>query len=133
MLLDFPKAPGFGVRVLKSRAQVEELCRELGDRGRAGSVASAGVAGSGDAAVAELSALSMKEVRARAKVVGATAEQLEDAADSDDPKAALVSLVAKHEAGGGEGVSGPVVLGSAMAAGGDDEIGAVTCLRPIIF
>jgi hypothetical protein len=95
--------------------KVEELCRELGERGDDG----AADAGGGDAAVAELSALPVKSLRARAKVVGATVEQLEDAADSDDPKAALVSLVAKLEAGGGEGGSGPAVLGSAMAAGGN--------------
>jgi hypothetical protein len=38
--------------------------------------------------------LQVKELRARAKAAGATADQLEDVADSDDPKAVLVDQIA---------------------------------------
>ena len=41
----------------------------------------------------ELAALSNKDLRARARATGATPEQLAAAADSNDPKAALVALV----------------------------------------
>ena len=42
----------------------------------------------------ELGALSNKELRARAKQAGATAEQLEAAADADDMREALLALLA---------------------------------------
>jgi hypothetical protein len=41
----------------------------------------------------ELEALRLKELRARAKQAGYSSEQLDEAADSDDPKAAVVELL----------------------------------------
>ena len=41
----------------------------------------------------ELETLRLKELRARAKAEGAEPEQLEDAADADDPKQAVVDLL----------------------------------------
>ena len=41
----------------------------------------------------QLAALPNKDLRARARAAGATPEQLDAAADSADPKAALVALV----------------------------------------
>lgn len=43
----------------------------------------------------ELDGLSIKELQARAKAGSASAEQLEDVADNDDPKAALIALLLK--------------------------------------
>ena len=42
---------------------------------------------------AELAAMQTKDLRSRAKADGASLEQLEAAADADDPKAAVVELV----------------------------------------
>jgi hypothetical protein len=42
----------------------------------------------------------MKELRAHAKYLGATAAQLEEAADSDEPREALLALLAALEAKG---------------------------------
>ena len=42
----------------------------------------------------ELAGLPMKELRDRAKAAGATAAQLEEVAESEDPRGALVSLLA---------------------------------------
>jgi hypothetical protein len=50
-------------------------------------------------AVEELSVLSNKDLRLRAKSAGATAEQLEDAADSDNMTAELVALILESEMG----------------------------------
>ena len=41
----------------------------------------------------ELETLRLKELRARAKAEGAEPEQLEDAADADDPKQAVIDLL----------------------------------------
>ena len=84
------------------------LSREIGSRGRADAViatpevahadshepspqpeASAGAA----ALRSELESLRLKELRARAKAGGAEPEQLEDAADADDPKLAVIDLL----------------------------------------
>eukprot|EP01050_Picozoa_sp_SAG11_P011777 SAG11_NODE_1270_length_5341_cov_3.290347_3_plen_515_part_00 len=46
----------------------------------------------------ELSSLSNKELRVRAKAHGATVEQLEEVSDQEDPKFALVSLLLELEA-----------------------------------
>ena len=48
----------------------------------------------------ELGTLAVKELRARAKAGGASAEALENAADSEDHRAVLVALVIEHEAAG---------------------------------
>jgi hypothetical protein len=83
------------------------LAREIGSRGRASGVAaetSAVTAVPAEAAAsvpasdvdrlrAELVALRIKDLRSRAKASGASARQLEVAADADDPKAAVVELV----------------------------------------
>eukprot|EP01052_Picozoa_sp_SAG31_P006329 SAG31_NODE_289_length_18388_cov_7.110504_10_plen_979_part_00 len=44
----------------------------------------------------ELESLTNKELRARARIEGATEEQLENAADSDEPRDALIHLVSKQ-------------------------------------
>ena len=41
----------------------------------------------------ELSSLRLKEIRSQAKQAGASADELEAAADSDDPKAAAIELL----------------------------------------
>ena len=46
----------------------------------------------------ELSALSLRELRTRAASAGVDADDVEDARDADDPKAALVQLVVEAEA-----------------------------------
>ena len=58
----------------------------------------------------QLAALPNKDLRARARAAGATPEQLDAAADSADPKAALVALVlakaaAREQQIGGSGGS----------------------------
>jgi hypothetical protein len=45
----------------------------------------------------ELESLRLKELRARAKAAGVSADDLEDAADSDDPKASVILLLLAHE------------------------------------
>ena len=42
---------------------------------------------------AELEALGTKELRTKATAVGASADAIEDARDSDDPKGALINLI----------------------------------------
>ena len=84
------------------------LSREIGSRGRADAViATPEVAhadspepspqpadSAGAAALrSELETLRLKELRARAKAEGAEPEQLEDAADADDPKQAVIDLL----------------------------------------
>jgi hypothetical protein len=94
------------------------LCREIGDRGRA----DAGVAGCDDVKVvldassmdasssgvaplagpdaslrAALAGLRLKELRAQARREGVGAEAMEAAADSDDPKQAVIELLAQRK------------------------------------
>eukprot|EP01050_Picozoa_sp_SAG11_P006205 SAG11_NODE_473_length_9186_cov_2.540332_3_plen_1067_part_00 len=78
-------------------AKVAELCRELGYRGRLG-VATAAMVLEMPSAGAGLLGTPMKELRARAKAVGASAEQLEAIADDADPKQAMVALLHQLEA-----------------------------------
>ena len=47
----------------------------------------------------ELEGLRYKELRARAKEANADQDEVDDAIDSDDPKAALIDLLVQHEAG----------------------------------
>jgi hypothetical protein len=49
----------------------------------------------------KLEGLPVKDLRARAKAKGATSEQLEEAADSDDQKTALVELLMQLEGAAG--------------------------------
>jgi hypothetical protein len=94
--------------------KVEELCRELGERGRsedsttstadklARAAAGARSVGYGAAARSgdrrrELDALSNKDLRSRAREAGARDGQLDAAADSDEPRAALEALVLELE------------------------------------
>ena len=77
------------------------LAREIGSRGRADAVVpvvtdelSSAEAGSDvDALRAELSGLRLKELRSRAKAEGAEPQQLDDAADAEDPKTAVIELL----------------------------------------
>ena len=57
------------------------------------SVAQLPVAPDADSSTAELNGLRLKELRRQAKAEGAEPEQLEDAADADDPKAAVIELL----------------------------------------
>ena len=90
------------------------LSREIGPRGRADAVVAAAAdapepspepqqnvesvaqlpaAPDADSSTAELNGLRLKELRRQAKAEGAEPEQLEDAADADDPKAAVIELL----------------------------------------
>eukprot|EP01050_Picozoa_sp_SAG11_P031999 SAG11_NODE_10187_length_848_cov_16.106809_1_plen_282_part_11 len=120
--------------------KVSELCRELGDRGRAselmvaaadgagcGSAAAAGSNagdGSGDsdpalvALVSELRVLRAGQLRKRAVAAGVSAEALDEAEKADDVKAALTALVVgKHRE---MGASGRMV--AVLEVGGEDAV-----------
>eukprot|EP01051_Picozoa_sp_SAG22_P002868 SAG22_NODE_133_length_18379_cov_34.571937_1_plen_1946_part_00 len=76
--------------------RMSELCRDLGERGKKGTVSAVGhsvavVPASNKEE--ELAALSSKQLRTRAAEIGATAEQLDAAADADDMHLALIALV----------------------------------------
>ena len=59
----------------------------------------------------ELETLRLKELRARAKAEGAEPEQLEEAADADDPKQAVIDLLlGLHATTVDTRVSGPTKL-----------------------
>ena len=76
--------------------KVSELCRDIGDRSKKPleeqEPATLATGQSMCVAEKQLTGLSNKQLRARAKELGATAEQLETAADADNMRAALVSL-----------------------------------------
>ena len=112
--------------------RVEELCRELGDRGRGDDVldeqtatpqADADVGGPAEAALrVEFTALKLNELRKCALAVGVGAEKVEDALDADDPKGALVSLVVSRRLEAG--AVGDLVVG--LSAGGEPAAEVVT-------
>ena len=60
----------------------------------------ADASGSGDteALRAELEGMRLKDLRQRARSQGAGADEMEEAADSDDPKTAMVELLLRKEA-----------------------------------
>jgi hypothetical protein len=80
--------------------RMDALCREVGTRGRADAVGAASATPSAAAEPSdlgtELAGLRLKELRARAKAENIAAELLEDAADADDPKHAVVQLLRQH-------------------------------------
>jgi hypothetical protein len=94
--------------------KVEELCRELGERGRGDDADGDAVAAyigvaddvaedpAGAALRAELGVLKVKELRKRVLSAGVGEEAVEDALDADEPKAALISLLVRRrmEVGG---------------------------------
>jgi hypothetical protein len=102
------------------QGKIEELCRELGDRSRIASLEPAdvsrpptgrqssaesggdraGVSAAGPELRAELGLLTPKALRQRALAAGAGAEEVEDARDADDPKAALISLLLRQHTDG---------------------------------
>ena len=76
----------------------------------------------------ELESLSMRELRACAKEAGASAAQLEDAADSDTPKAMLVTLVVELAPPvGGRGAAEARLL-RLLQAGGQPAADAVVAV-----
>jgi hypothetical protein len=91
--------------------KVEELCRELGERGRNGGLHTT----SADDAIelptpveavlgTELGRLSVKQLRERALTAGVSEEAVEDARDTDDSKTALIELLlARHARLGASG------------------------------
>lgn len=71
----------------------------------------------------ELEALGLKELRARARSSGVSAELLEDAACSDDPKPAMISILLDATAGGTEAPQvKPHFSGDAPAGGSADAL-----------
>ena len=89
------------LKELRARAKAEGIVAELLDGAAADSddpksaviELLVNVASEADAAHLELSGLRLKELRDRAKDAGHSAALLEEAADSDDPKAAVVALL----------------------------------------
>jgi hypothetical protein len=91
--------------------KVEELCRELGERGRNGGLHTT----SADDAIelptpveavlgTELGRLSVKQLRERALTAGVSEEAVEEARDTDDSKTALIELLlARHARLGASG------------------------------
>jgi hypothetical protein len=89
------------------KGKIEELCRELGERGLSSGDGDVGVSGTADGGGAttdsggsveqqlrtELGLLKVAELRKRALSSGVSEEAVEGAFDADNPKAALVSLV----------------------------------------
>eukprot|EP01050_Picozoa_sp_SAG11_P000710 SAG11_NODE_24_length_24699_cov_10.132195_13_plen_723_part_00 len=74
--------------------KVSELCRELGDRGRTRkNVAMEHTHDKSDNRRQFLSSLTNKELRKKVKEAGVALERLEEAADSEDPKHALIELL----------------------------------------
>ena len=106
--------------------KVEELCRELGERGRGGDDES--TAQSRDEMVpvslaeaelrAELGRLNLKQLRERTLVAGVSGDVVEEARDADDPKAALMSLLVRRQVEAGS--SAGLLL--AISAGGESAV-----------
>jgi hypothetical protein len=84
--------------------KVEELCRELGERGRGGgeedSTSAADVTSSVDPVDSELRAelrqLKVAQLQKRAAVVGVGGEAVDSALDAEDVKAALIELIVER-------------------------------------
>ena len=88
------------------------LSREIGTRGRADALVvdelepGPATDSASDPLREELSALRLKDLRRRARAEGVAAEQLEEAADADDPKAACVELLlALHADASDDGIA----------------------------
>jgi hypothetical protein len=94
--------------------KMEELCRELGERGCAGAdsiVASVSRASAdtdraegrlrSNRSELELEQLTVRELRKRAVASGVSEDAVEEARDADDPKVALVALLVSSEPTGG--------------------------------
>ena len=94
---------GLGLKVLRTRARAEGASAEqLDDAADADDPKAAVIelllalshdASDGAELRAELEALRLKELRQRARAEGFATEALDHAADSDDPKAAMVELL----------------------------------------
>lgn len=77
-----------------------------------------GAAAARSAASAEqVATLSTRDLRVRAKAAGASAEQLESAADQEDPKGALVAVVVELEARAGRAEPAAALVVSDMSCG----------------
>ena len=77
--------------------KVSELCRDLGERGRQGQTTEGDFIGEVDEGRGQLlfqpADLTIKDLRAKARAAGATADQLESASDADDMRQALVAIL----------------------------------------
>ena len=77
-------------------SRMSSLCRDIGDRGRADAT------GSASALHSELRASKLSVLRKRARASGVTDEDLEQADDATDIKAAVIDLILAVESKGSE-------------------------------
>jgi hypothetical protein len=108
-------------------SKVEELCRELGERGHGGDDESTVQCESATVSLdvadsklcAELGLLSLKQLRERALAAGISGDVVEEARDADNAKAALVELLVKRkaEASSSADLLWAISVGSEVAVG----------------